>query len=197
MINGQRINVPVSVRMRPMSVPKIVLRELVAMGDIRNSWKERWHRMRSGELSLVSDWIFQMDRLKEKRKLITLDKQGLYKEMIERRKNNRASAALSGNVSIGSAASFIVISKETAKEVELRTAMPIENPEFRKRIFAENSAMMIMVVDREWETIDCYTRGVSGVANWTFKQFEGLSKGNGPDITEIMKAYMVGQNPRF
>lgn len=196
-IDGKQFQVPVSVRMRPMSVPRIVLRELVAMGDIRNSWKERWHRMRSGELSLVSDWIFQADRLKEKRKLIALDKQGLYKEMLERRRNNRASAAISGNVSIGAASSFIIITKETAKEVELRTGMPIDNAEFRKRVFNENSAMMIMIVDREWETIDCYTRGVPGVANWTFKQFEGLSKGNGPDITEIMKAYTLGQNPRF
>lgn len=197
MINGQNVKVPVSVRMRPMSVPKLIMRELVAEGDIRNSWKERWHRMRAGELSLVSDWIFQSDRIKEKRRLMALDKQGLYKEMIERRRNAKASAAITGHVSIGAASAFMIISKATAKEVELRTGMKIENDEFRKRVFSENSAMMIMVVDTEWETIDAYTRGVPGVANWTFKQFEGMSKGNGPDITEIMKAYTMGQNPRF
>lgn len=197
MINGHNVKVPVSVRMRPMSVPKLIMRELVAEGDIRNSWKERWHRMRAGELSLVSDWIFQSDRIKEKRRLMALDKQGLYKEMIERRRNAKAASAITGHVSIGAASSFMIISKATAKEVELRTGMKIENDEFRKRVFAENSAMMIMVVDTEWETIDAYTRGVPGVANWTFKQFEGMSKGNGPDITEIMKAYTMGQNPRF
>lgn len=196
-IDGKAITVPVAVRVRPMSVPKLIIRELVALGDIRESWKERWHRMRSGELSLVSDWIFQSDIIKKKRELMKLDKQGLYKEMLKRRRDNRLAAAVSGNVSIGSASSYILITEETAREVEARTGMPITSVEFRNRIFAENSAFMILVFDVEWERIRVYTRGLSGEANYTFKQFENMGKGNGPDIMDIMKAYTQNSLPRF
>lgn len=196
-INGTNFKVPVAVRIRPMSVPSLIMRELVALGDIRESFKERWHRMRAGELNLVSDWIFQSDRIRKLRKLMKLDKQGLYREMLERRKNNKIAAAATGHVSIGAASSFMIITKETAKEVEYRSGMPISNEDFRQRVFAENSAMMIIVVDTEWEQFQCYTRGIRGVAEYSFKQFENMSKGNGPNIMDIMKAYTLGNNPRF
>lgn len=196
-INGKQFKVPIAVRVRPMAVPSLIMRELVALGDIRESWRERWHRMRSGELSIVSDWIFQSDRIRKRRKLMALDKQGLYKEMLDRRRNNKIAAAKTGNASIGSASSFIIITKETAKEVERRSGMPIENEEFRKRIFGENSAFMIIVIDRDWERLDVYTRGISGVATYSFKQFETMSKGNGPDIGQLMKAYTLGNGAQF
>ena len=195
--NDQSYEVPVAVRVRPMFVPKPIMRELVALGDVKESWSERWHKMRSGEISFISDWIFQSDVINHKRKLLALDKQGLYRELINRRKNNKLAALTSGHVSLGSASSFIVISAQTAREVELTTGQSLTNAAFRTKVFGENSAMMILIVDTEWERVVTYTRGISGGVDYSFKDFEGFGKGNGPDITEIMKAYALGNNPRF
>lgn len=197
-IDGRLLHIPVSVRVRPMSVPQPIMKELVSLGDIRNSWKERWHRMRSGELSLISDWIFQSDVIRHKRKLMALDKKGLYRELMNRRKNNKQAAIASGHVSIGAASAFILLSERTAREVEMELGQPLSNPEFRKRVFGENSAMMILIFDTEWERIRGYTRGIDGEVNYSFKSFENIgSKSGGPDIAEIMKAYTMGSNPRF
>ena len=195
--NDQSYEVPVAVRVRPMFVPKLIMRELVALGDVKESWSERWHKMRSGEISLVSDWIFQSDVINHKRKLLALDKQGLYRELINRRKNNKLAALTTGHVSLGSASSFIVISAQTAREVELTSGQSLTDAAFRAKVFGENSAMMILIVDTEWERVVTYTRGISGGVDYSFKDFEGFGKGNGPDITEIMKAYALGNNPRF
>ena len=195
--NDQSYEVPVAVRVRPMFVPKPIMRELVALGDVKQSWSERWHKMRSGEISFISDWIFQSDVINHKRKLLALDKQGLYRELINRRKNNKLAALTTGHVSLGSASSFIVISAQTAREVELSTGQSLTNADFRTKVFGENSAMMILIVDTEWERVITYTRGISGGVDYSFKDFEGFGKGNGPDITEIMKAYALGNNPRF
>lgn len=195
--NDQSYEVPVAVRVRPMFVPKPIMRELVALGDVKESWSERWHKMRSGEISFISDWIFQSDVINHKRKLLALDKQGLYRELINRRKNNKLAALTSGHVSLGSASSFIVISAQTAREVELTTGQSLTNAAFRAKVFGENSAMMILIVDTEWERVVTYTRGINGGVDYSFKDFEGFGKGNGPDITEIMKAYALGNNPRF
>lgn len=195
--NDQSYEVPVAVRVRPMFVPKPIMRELVALGDVKESWSERWHKMRSGEISFISDWIFQSDVINHKRKLLALDKQGLYRELINRRKNNKLAALTSGHVSLGSASSFIIISAQTAREVELTTGQSLTNAAFRAKVFGENSAMMILIVDTEWERVVTYTRGINGGVDYSFKDFEGFGKGNGPDITEIMKAYALGNNPRF
>lgn len=195
--NDQSYEVPVAVRVRPMFVPKPIMRELVALGDVKESWSERWHKMRSGEISFISDWIFQSDVINHKRKLLALDKQGLYRELINRRKNNKLAALTSGHVSLGSASSFIVISAQTAREVELTTGQSLTNAAFRTKVFGENSAMMILIIDTEWERVVTYTRGINGGVDYSFKDFEGFGKGNGPDITEIMKAYALANNPRF
>ena len=197
MIDGKKFIVPVAVRVRPMAIPSLIMRELVALGDIRDSWKERWHRWRAGELSLVGDVILQNDRIKNRKKLMALDKQGIYREMLARRRNNALVALQSGKVSIGAAASFIIISKQTAREVERRTGVPIDNREFINRTFSENSAMMLLIVDTEWERVQTFTRGINGSVDYTFRQLEGMAKGNGPDIMEIMKAYTLGNSPRF
>lgn len=194
---NERISIPVAVRMRPMSVPQLIMRELLTFGDIKESWKERWHRMRSGELSFWKDWVFQSDVIKNRKKLLALDKQGLYKEMLKRRQDNRLSQIASGQASIGAASAFIITTERTVKEVESRIGQSIHNEIFRNKVFAENSAMMIIVIDEDWERIVAYTRGIPGAAEYTFKQFESLGKGNGPDILEIMKAYTLSSKPTF
>ena len=195
--NDSVYEVPVAVRVRPMFVPKLIMKELVALGDVKQSWTERWHKMRSGEISFLADWVFQSDIIDHKRKLLALDKQGLYRELINRRKNNKLAALTTGHASLGSASAFIIITAQTAREVELATGQSLNNEEFRTKVFGENSAMMILVVDTEWERVITYTRGISGSVDYSFKDFEGFGKGNGPDITEIMKAYALGNNPRF
>lgn len=195
-VEGRSISVPMSVRMRPMSVPRLIMNELVSFGDVRQSMKERWHRFRAGELSFA-EWLFMTDVIDKKRKLLALDKDGIYREILARKNNAKAAAAISGQPSIGAASSFIVISRQTARDVELRMGVSIDNDEFRKRMFKENAAMLLLVVDPEWESIYVYTRGISGHAEYTFKEFEGLSKGDGPNITDIMKAYLAGSAPRF
>lgn len=190
------ISVPVSIRMRPMSVPKLIMNELVSLGDVRQSYTERWHKWRSGEISAM-DWIFMLDIIEHRRKLMALDKQGLYKEILKRRADNKVASAASGKASIGAASAFIIITKNTADQVEARMGTSLDNDSFRDRVFAENSAMMILVFDQEWERVTAYTRGIKGSANYSYKDIENLSKGDGPNITEIMKAYTEQKTPRF
>ena len=195
--NGIEVNTPVSVRMRPMIVPQLIVRELMTFGDVKESWSERWHRWRAGELSLIGDVVLQNDLVRNRRKLLAMDKQGIYREMLQRRRGNRLAAIASGKASLGAISSFVIVSANTMNQIRTNTGMTLDNQDFLNGLFEQNSAMMFIVIDTDWENIRCYTHGVKGVAEYTFKQFEGLSKGNGPDIVEIMKAYTLNSNPRF
>lgn len=195
-IDGSTINVPMAIRMMPMTVPRLIMRELVAFGDVRQSASERWHRFRSGEINFT-EWLFMTDVIKNRRKLLTMDKNGVYREILKRRVNAKKAALATERPSIGMASSFIIVSKATVEDVRYRMGVTVDDPAFLKRMFEESAAMILLVVDTEWERIDMYTRGIEGKSQFTFKDFEGLGKGDGVSVQDVMKAYLAGNAPRF
>lgn len=193
---GVTHDIPVTIRLLPNRIPEPIMLRLLLLGDIKESWTERWHRYRSGEISFA-DWMFQSDVIRDRKRLLAMDKTGVYKEMLSRRKNNKVAAAISGKASLGSASAMVIITEDTAKEYQMRTGETLYNDKAVDRFFKENSAMLLAIVSPEWERVTLYTRGIAGKAEYTLSDFKQLSKGNGPDVSDLLKAYMAGSQPRF
>lgn len=195
-LQGHQVEIPVALRMRPMFAATIIMRELIAYGDIKESWSERWLRFKAGELSF-KDWLLQSDRIRHQKKLVTLDKNGILMDMIKRRSKNFEAAVKSGQPSLGGASAMFIVSKDTMDYVQSVTGHNFDNEEIRELFFAANSAMMVVVVDDRWDRITIYTRGVSVGSDYSIRDFAKFGKGDGPDIMEIFKAYQMGSAPRF
>lgn len=195
-LQGHEVEIPVALRMRPMFAATIIMRELIAYGDIKESWSERWLRFKAGELSF-KDWLLQSDRIRHQKKLVTLDKNGILMDMIKRRSKNFEAAVKSGQPSLGGASAMFIVSKDTMDYVQSVTGHNFDNEEIRELFFAANSAMMVVVVDDRWDRITTYTRGVSVGSDYSIRDFAKFGKGDGPDIMEIFKAYQMGSAPRF
>lgn len=195
-LQGHQVEIPVALRMRPMFAATIIMRELIAYGDIKESWSERWLRFKAGELSF-KDWLLQSDRIRHQKKLVTLDKNGILMDMIKRRSKNFEAAVKSGQPSLGGAAAMFIVSKDTMDYVQSVTGHNFDNEEIRELFFAANSAMMVVVVDDRWDRVTTYTRGVSVGSDYSIRDFAKFGKGDGPDIMEIFKAYQMGSAPRF
>lgn len=195
-LQGHEVEIPVALRMRPMFAATIIMRELIAYGDIKESWSERWLRFKAGELSF-KDWLLQSDRIRHQKKLVTLDKNGILMDMIKRRSKNFEAAVKSGQPSLGGAAAMFIVSKDTMDYVQSVTGHNFDNEEIRELFFAANSAMMVVVVDDRWDRVTTYTRGVSVGSDYSIRDFAKFGKGDGPDIMEIFKAYQMGSAPRF
>ena len=195
-LQGHQVEIPVALRMRPMFAATIIMRELIAYGDIKESWSERWLRFKAGELSF-KDWLLQSDRIRHQKKLVTLDKNGILMDMIKRRSKNFEAAVKSGQPSLGGASAMFIASKDTMDYVQSVTGHNFDNEEIRELFFAANSAMMVVVVDDRWDRVTTYTRGVSVGSDYSIRDFAKFGKGDGPDIMEIFKAYQMGSAPRF
>ncbi len=52
--------------------------------------------------------------------------------------------------------------------------------------------MIIAVVDREWERVTFYTRGMAAATDLSFKEIKSANKGKGPDILDLMKSFNQG-----
>lgn len=157
--------------------------------------KERFHLWRAGQLEFIRDIVLCQDLIDEHRRALLNDKSGAYKEILDRRAGNAVASTLTGSPSIATASNIVVLSKQSAKEIEQATGGRFSDVKFRTRLFDRSYVMLMAVIDPEWEHITIYHRGIALPTEMMLKELKATNKGTGPDISEILKAYQLGQSP--
>lgn len=186
---------PVNIRMIPVSASPKLIRNTFKAGSNRNSAKERWHRWKAGELSLVSDLILCNDLIKEHRQTQMADKSGFYTETMRRRRNGSIAGMISGEPSIGTSSNVMVISNRTAKEIEYELEGELSVFKIRERAFELTSVMILVVVDPDWERVTMYTRSIEIPTELKFRDFKDVNSKSGPDVSEILRMYQDAAKP--
>lgn len=193
--NGQSAKIPVTVRMRVTGMSPQVLTETLSIGGYDGSFKSRWRQWRAGEIRFWADAVFAMDRIEAHKKAAMKDKSGYYAAVHKRDAKNGLAAAMTGNVSVGTASSIIVMTEQTRKDIERNLNRKLSDFRTRQDVFENTYAMLMVVIDPEWETVTVYHRGIEMPTELTAKDITTSAKGNGPDITEILKMFMEGKAP--
>jgi len=191
------IKIPVSVRIMASIIPNATISNILALKTESNTLTERYHAWRSGRISFIKDLIFCQDLIDEHKKAMITDESGTVQEIMRRVNNSKKFGLLSKNPSLVSASNLFVISEEVAREVESKLGGKLSNPRIREKAFENTYAMIIAVVDREWERVTFYSRGISTSTNLSVKEIKQASKGKGPDIMDILKSYNLGAAPSF
>ena len=131
------------------------------------------------------------------RKARITDNTGYYQEALARAKKNKLSGILSLNPSVATFSSVFFISSETARDIEARTNINLENFKDRQTMFEKSYGMVLVVVDRNWKNCRIYTHGIEDYTTVSFSQMDGANKGKNGDIKEIFNALMMSDAPRF
>lgn len=195
--NGHTASIPVTVRLMPNLMPSDVMLSILSYAERDTSAKARYHAWRSGELSFIRDIVLCQDLIDAHRETLRKDRTGIYAEILKRRNQNTAASAATGNISIATASNIVVMTSATAKKLEARTAGKLSNAAFRARVFQATYVMLLVVIDTEFEQVTIYTRGLAGSTTVSVKALKNAAKGSGPDVGEILRAYQLGQSPRF
>lgn len=195
--NGRSAVIPVSVRLNSMDAHRLLMMKILAQGDLKNTWKERWNRWREGELRFFKDLILCHDLLAEHATLMKADKHGLYKQILKTRRNNKLAEAMTGNVSIAAASSIAIVSKDLTEEMRFMIGGGIENETLRANIFARCGLMFLVVVDPALQYATIYHRGIKNGMELTFSELGKLGKGTGPDTLDMLRAFQAGQRPNL
>lgn len=193
--NGQSVKVPITIRMRATSMPSNVLMETLSVGGVDYSASARLRAWRAGELRFWSDIVLGMDRIDAHRAAAVKDTSGYYSAVHKRDTNNKLVSVMKGTPSIGTASSVIVMHDQTRKDLERNINGRLSDFKVRQGIFQNTFSMLMAVVDPEWETITIYHRGIEMPTELSAKDLKTASKGNGPDLAEILKAYQLGAAP--
>lgn len=187
--------VPVKFTLQPMPVPSSVLAEMIDVSSYDGSVANRWLKVRTGEIRFVKDFIFAADRMDAYFKTAIKDSSGFFEETQKRAAKGFAAAALSGTHSTGVNSNILLISTATIKDFERNTLRSFDDVRVRNEFFANTNAILVMVLDPEWDQVTVFTRGITKGATYSAKSLAGAKKGNGDDIMSILKAYEAGKAP--
>lgn len=194
--DGQhKATIPVAVRLMASSLPSSSLTHILSIGKKDISMKARWHGWRSGRLEFWRDLVFCQDLIDAHRQNLMNDKDGIYRQILGRKRKNTLAAVLSGNPSVATASNMVVMSKETAEAVELDSNISLANFKMREQLFEPTSLMIMAVISKDYDRVTFYYRGIAEKTEVSVRDLKASNKGNGPDVADILKAYQMGNAP--
>jgi hypothetical protein len=189
---------PVMIRLIVSIMAPTILTHILGDGSRNTGAKEMFHDWRSkggGFTAFWRDIVMAQDLIDEHRRALMKDDSGTYAEILKRRATNSNTAALTATPSINNAANLIVISSQTAKELERLIGARLDDFNARQRVFKSSYVMIMAVVDTEWDRVTFYHRDIKLPTQLSVKELKVSNKGTGPDVGEILKAYQLGNSP--
>lgn len=189
--------VPIAIRLLVNIVPSMTLKQLFTHRDSFDmDMKERWYAYKAGMLGFWKDLVFCQDLIAKYRRMALQDKTGMGKAILDREAGNVKSRLTSLKESFASATSIAVISDDTMHQVERELSGKLGNSRVRKAVFDSTNLMLLVVISKEWEHVVIYTRDLDSSTTLSIKDIKkSASNGGGADVTEIMKAYLLGASP--
>ena len=162
-------------QLSPRFIPEDVAAQFIKM-NFTPSIKQRWMQVSAGEISFISDFIMGMDRRKQRRKAMKLDKDSLLREMIDRQENSLSNSWLKlafiqpdrQNI----ANTILIFDKTTFEKACSAAGLRFKNYNQRQQFFSKTFSMMIHVVDPMFNKVTTYYHGLEAVSEFTFDQIK-------------------------
>ena len=192
---GSKASFPIMVRLMSNIISPETLVNIMSLGAIDKSFKERYHQWRSGQIHFIRDLIMCQDLIDAHKKDMLSDKSGQYKARMKTRSKNKLSAVLSGRVSVATASSIFIITEETAKELESAIRGKLKKFSVREKLFNDTSAMMLFVLDPDWEQVTIYHKSIESPTVVSVKELQRKGSGKGPDILDVLTAFQKSVSP--
>lgn len=195
--NGdQEATVPIAIRLLVNSIPTSVMVNLMALQNkVDYDMVERYHAWRSGRIQFIRDLVLCKDLIDKHRNTLIKDPTGVYSEIVNRQNNNLKSGLLNQTPSLATSSNLAVISSETAETIEAKIGGSLDVFKNRHPIFQTTNLMILVVIDKSWEQITFYHRGINAFTKVSAKDIKGASKKDGGDINSILKAFIEGKAP--
>lgn len=193
--NDKTLKMPVMIRISFAPLTNgAVTKILTAHGD-DITLGERWHKWMAGRITFWRDLVFARDLIAEHKRNLLQDKDGVYKETMNRATANRQVGFMTMNPSLATASNIYVIDSAVARDVERILGGSLTSPRVRDKVFSATYAMLIAVIDPVYERVVIYHRDIAYVTNVSIKELQSNKKG--PDIMDIFKSYSLGNAPAF
>ena len=197
---GQDVaRVKIAIRLQAKMIPSQTIATIFSHGsEHKTNMIERFHGVMSGELEFINHFVFCNDLIDAHRKALATDKTGIYQEILNRRNKSIISGLLERNPSVAVASNLAIVDLGTMETIEALMGGPFKNTRIRDAVFDTTSLMILAVVDRGYERVRFYHRGIAGYSEMSMREIKTSAKGDdGGKILDVMKAFMQGSSPRL
>jgi hypothetical protein len=190
------VMIPVAIRLLVNSIPSRVMVDLFSNTDaFDQDFKERFHAWKSGRIAFWKDLVLCNDLIDKRVKTSISDPSGVLNTIRQRQSGNNVNAALTGKASVANATNLALLSSETADAIEGAMGGPLKNSKIRRAVFDSTNLMIVGVVNKHWERVTFYFRGLDSTTTLSYKELKTIGKGDGSNVTDILKAYISGASP--
>jgi len=194
----EEATIPIMIRLMVNLMAPSILTHILGDNSSNTSAKEMFHTWRAkggGFANFWRDIIFAQDLIDEHRKTLMKDGSGVYEDILSRNRGNKYTSALTQVPSLNNAANLVVISAQTARDLETKIGGKLDDYAVRQRVFKSSYLLFLVVVDTEWDRVTFYTRDIKTPNRLSVKELKVSNKGTGPDVEQILKAYQLGNAP--
>lgn len=193
---GQKAKFSINVRLMVNTIRPDTLTHTLSLDSGKVSIKERYHQWRSGQIRFVQDLIMCQDLIDQHKKNLIEDASGYYRSRTAAKRRNTLSALLTQDWSVATASSIFVMTQQTAKEIESKIRGKLDDFKSREKVFDETYAMLMFVIDPDWESVTIYHRSLADATEVSIREIQRMNKsGKGPDIGEILNAFRQNKSP--
>ncbi len=192
--DGNKVELPMQLRLAVKSLPTEQIETIIAFSDQTKTFWERVLRAKVGSLSYAKDIALCNDLIDEYRKNRYRDKSGYYRKMMEKKNGNWLSGLLSLSPSINNASSIMVVSQDTIDGLSAQLGGDFDDFNVRQRVFQDTLTVYYVVVDTIWNRVTIYTRGQASPREMDKSDFSKAKAGSG-DVNKIIEAYRSGAQP--
>lgn len=193
--NGQSISVPISFRLLVNELRPATLIKMFGKDALEKTFTERYYKWKAGRISFFNDLILCRDLIKEKRKALMEDKDDVLTEVQSRANKNLLAGLVTKRPSMATSSNLYVISEATAAGIKRSSGIDITNFQQRQKLFEETYAMILAVIDRDYQRINFYHDGIRLPTSLGIRDIRNSNKDSGPSIMDILAAYKQGQTP--
>lgn len=187
---GNLRKVPITVRSVPLSMDSDAIVAAFSEGSRWNTPTERYHRMRSGDISFFGDWLLKLDRIQEHQRMLAKDTSGVYKMLSRRRSLNIINQIINGDASMATASAMMIMAAATGDELGRRLGGPLSNFAIRKQLFDVTGLMVLVTYDPKWNKFKFYYRDTVEVGDYMADEIKSASKKTDVNVAEMVNTFM-------
>lgn len=195
--DAHEVAIPVVIKLDNMVIPSEVIDRIMTSNTDEITLGSRFTDALTGRIGFIKDFIMCSDLIKSQKKTMIKDPTGHYNQLLKRINNSKLYSALSGNISLAGISSIVVMSEQDEQEIQKLIGGKLTNQKTRDIVFNNTSAMMIVVVDSEWERVSIYVRDVDGFSQNSFDSFKPMADKGTNNIGDILKAFSLNNAPSF
>ena len=187
----------VAIRLMTMEMAQDTCLRLV--GDQSTSF-DMMRRIRSwmnNDIGLA-DLVFGIDLIKERKRQLLADKDGVYEEVRRRQLGHKRAGLFSGSTSVAEISNLVVLSKETTEMIQAKHGLDVTDSGDRDKIMNNMQAMILVVVDRMNLRVHFYYHGIRNGSSMGVNDIRIANrKQNGPDLMDIFNQLKEGNAVRY